>query len=162
MQIKKAQCRPQSARIGRVRERAKHRLLLPARRTLPNRYPYKTHGRERRMDQKTIKTPKTLNVVFTGVIRVYILGDTVSHVGLFDLLWTSAYLTFSLVHLPPFPVWSTGLCVYTVCETGGGGGMGGDWVVWRASTGVIHYLFVQISNLLNCFTTFGDHANQKG
>ncbi len=36
------------------------------------------------------------------------------------LLWTSAPLTFSVVHLPtPFPVRSTGLCIYTVCNGGG-------------------------------------------
>jgi hypothetical protein len=41
------------------------------------------------------------------------------------LLWTSAPLTFSLVHLPPpppFPVWiSTGIHVFIQCVTGGGG-----------------------------------------
>ncbi len=40
------------------------------------------------------------------------------------LLWTSAPLTFSVVHLPllpSFPVWiSTGVCIHTVCNRGGG------------------------------------------
>ncbi len=44
------------------------------------------------------------------------------------LLWTSASLTFSLVHLPPypppFPVWiSTRVCIHTVCKGGGIGGL---------------------------------------
>ncbi len=54
------------------------------------------------------------------------------------LLWTSASLVFSLVHLPslpPFPVWvSTGARIHTVCNRWGGG----DQVVWRAYPGVIH------------------------
>ncbi len=41
------------------------------------------------------------------------------------LMWTSAPLTFSLVHLPPsspFPVWiSTEVCSHTVCNRGGRG-----------------------------------------
>ncbi len=45
------------------------------------------------------------------------------------LLWASAPLTFSLVHLPPplpppFPEWiSTGVCIHTVCNRGGGDGV---------------------------------------
>ncbi len=46
---------------------------------------------------------------------------------------------------PPFPFSvsiSTGLCIYTVCNRGGGG----DRVVWRAYTGIIHCVFDQITN----------------
>ncbi len=44
----------------------------------------------------------------------------------------------------------TGVCIYAVCNGGGGEG---DRVVWRASTGVLHCVFDQILNLQNCFTT---------
>ncbi len=47
--------------------------------------------------------------------------------------------------------------IYTVCNTGGGGGVR---VVWRASTGLIHCVFDQIPNLQNCFTT--PNKNQEG
>ncbi len=40
-----------------------------------------------------------------GVYQSLSTGDTVSHVGIFDpALWTVAPVTFSLVHLSPFPV----------------------------------------------------------
>jgi hypothetical protein len=50
---------------------------------------------------------------------------------------------------PPFPVWiSTGVGIHhTVCNGRG------DRVVWRANTGIIHCVFDQIPNQLNCFTT---------
>jgi hypothetical protein len=62
-------------------------------------------------------------LVFT---RVYISGDTVSHVGIFDpSCETSAHLTFSLVHLPPPPprlpcVNKYSGMYHTECKRGGG------------------------------------------
>ncbi len=43
--------------------------------------------------------------------------------------------------------------VFIHCVKGRGGGGVGVRVVWRAYTGFIHYLFDQIPNLQNCFTT---------
>jgi hypothetical protein len=64
------------------------------------------------------------------------------------LLWTSAILTFSLVHHPPpLPcVNKDGVCIYTVYNRGWE-----DRVVWRTSI-VIHCVFDQFPNLQNCFT----------
>jgi hypothetical protein len=85
------------------------------------------------MDQITIKTTNPKCRLYWFLIE-FMIGDTVSHVGIFDPscelvnLWTP--LTFSLVRLPPprFSVWiSTGL-FFIQCVTGGGG----DWVVCRA------------------------------
>jgi hypothetical protein len=51
----------------------------------------------------------------------------------------SKLLTGSPPTPPPFPVWiSTGVCIYTVCNGGGGGG---DRIVWKAYTEVIHCEF---------------------
>ncbi len=60
------------------------------------------------------------------------------------LLWTIAALTFSLVHLPHSPVsLSTGVCIYSVCNGGGGAGIG----LCGAYTGVIHCVYDKIPNL---------------
>jgi hypothetical protein len=49
---------------------------------------------------------------------------------------------------------------YKVCNRGEG--RGGDRVVWRASTGVIHCVIDQIPNLQNCFTTSNKNLGGEG
>jgi hypothetical protein len=69
--------------------------------------------------------------------------------------------TFSQVHLPPPPL----PCVNKYrsiqsiqCVTKGGG----DRIVWRAYTGVIHCVFDHIPNLENCFTTPNKNLGVEG
>jgi hypothetical protein len=69
------------------------------------------------MDELTKKTPK-LNVVFTGVNRVYRL---VIHVGIFDP--AIAPLTFSLVHPPPPLSQKSTYSLYRQCVWLGGVGV---------------------------------------
>ncbi len=68
--------------------------------------------------QNTIKT-KNLKCLLYWCLIEFI--DWRSRQYFRPLLWTSAPLTFSLVHLPPRPVWiSIGVCIYTVWNRGGG------------------------------------------
>ncbi len=84
------------------------------------------------MDQITTKTPNSKSRIYWCIIEFIEWRYSQSCWNFRPLFWTSAPLTFSLVHLPhPFSVWiSTGLCIYTVCNGGGGGDLR---VVWRAS-----------------------------
>ncbi len=110
------------------------------------------------LNQITIKTPKPKCRLDWFLIEFIDWRYTQSCWYFKLLLWTSAPITFSLVHLPSLPVWiSTGVCIYTVCNTGGR-----DRVVWRAYTGVIHCVFDQIPNLQNCFTTPNKNLGGKG
>ncbi len=60
--------------------------------------------------------------------------------------------------LPPFLVWiSTGVWIFTVCNGGGGDGIG-----LCGKHGVIHCVFYQIPNLQNCFTTPNKNLGGEG
>ncbi len=75
------------------------------------------------MDQIYIKTPNPKCRLFWSLIEFIDWRYSQSCWYFRPHLWTSAPLTFSLVHLPPFPVWiSTGLFIQ--CVKGGGGGSG--------------------------------------
>jgi hypothetical protein len=55
--------------------------------------------------------------------------------------------------LPPFPMYSIYI-IQTVCDCGGGGGVGGvEMYCGPYSAGVLHSVTDQIQNLQNCFTT---------
>jgi hypothetical protein len=60
----------------------------------------------------------------------------------------------------PYPVYRSvhSLLQSIQCVRGGGG----NRVVWRASTGVIHCVFDQIPNLKNCFTTPNRNLGGEG
>jgi hypothetical protein len=74
------------------------------------------------MDQIPIKTPNPKFRLYWCLIEFIDWRDSQSCWYFRPLLWTSAPLTFSLVHPFPFPVWiSTGVCVHTVCKGGGEG-----------------------------------------
>ncbi len=69
------------------------------------------------MDQITIKIPNP-------ICRLY-----------WFLKGCCLALTFSLVHLPPFPVWkSIGVCIHTVCNGGGGRGSGCVESIYKSYT----------------------------
>jgi hypothetical protein len=79
----------------------------------------------------------------------------------------SKALTISLVHLSPLPYPCVNMYivqgyVFIQCVTGGGGRGGGGRAVWRASAGVIHYVFDKIPNLQNCFTTPNKNLGGEG
>ncbi len=77
------------------------------------------------MDQITIKTPNPKCRLYWCLTEFVDWRYSQLCWYFRPLLWTSAPLIFSLVHLlppPPFPVWiSTVVCIYTVCNGGGGG-----------------------------------------
>ncbi len=76
------------------------------------------------MDQIFIKTPNPRCRLYWGLIEFIDWRYSQLCWYFWPLLWTSAPLTFSLVHLPPPPflVWiSTEVCIHTVCNGGGGG-----------------------------------------
>ncbi len=78
------------------------------------------------IDQISIKTPNPKCRLYWYLIEFIDWRDSQSCWYFRPLLWNSAPLIFSLVHLPPpFPVWiSTVVHVFIQCVTGGGGG---DW-----------------------------------
>ncbi len=80
----------------------------------------------RSIDQLTIKEQNPKCRLYRCLIEFIDWRYSQSSWYLRPLLWTSAPLTFSLVHLsspPPFPVWiSTGVCIHTVCNRGDGTG----------------------------------------
>jgi hypothetical protein len=77
------------------------------------------------MDQISIKTPNPKCRLYWCLIEFIDWGYSKSCWYFRPLWWTSAHLTFSLVHLPPpppFPVWIiTGVCIHTVCNRRGRG-----------------------------------------
>jgi hypothetical protein len=84
------------------------------------------------MDQISIKTPNPqcrLYWCLKEFMNWKVEIQSVMLVFSTPLVNYSAPLTFSLVHVnplpPPFPVWiSTGVCIHTVCNGGGGRGSG--------------------------------------
>ncbi len=80
------------------------------------------------MDQITIKTPNPKCRLYLCLIEFIDWRYSLSFWYFRPLLWTSAPLTFSLVHLPPPPpVWiSTEVSIYTVCNGGEGIGLCGE------------------------------------
>jgi hypothetical protein len=78
------------------------------------------------MDHKTIKTPNPHCRLYCCLIEFVDWIYSQSWWYFRPIFWTSAPLTLSLVHLhppPPFQVRiSTGICIHTVCN--GGGGLG--------------------------------------
>jgi hypothetical protein len=117
------------------------------------------------MDQITIKTPNSKCRLYWCLIELIDWRYSQSCWYFRPLLWTSAPLTFSLVHLPPPPLFlceiSTGVWIYSVqCVTGGGGiRLCGEH---RAATGVIQCVFDQIPSLQNCFTTPNKNLGGEG
>ncbi len=102
------------------------------------------------MDELTIKEPNPKCRLHWCLIEF--IDWRYSHVGNLDSSCELAP-TNLLTGSPPPPLpgvnkYRGGLCIYTVqCVTWG------DRVVWRAFTGLIHWVFDQIPNLQNCFTT---------
>jgi hypothetical protein len=91
------------------------------------------------MDQISIKTPNPKCRLYWCLIEFIDLRYSQSCWYFRPLLWTSAPLTFSLVHLPPcppFPVWiSTGVYFHTdSVYPGRGGGSGCVESIYRSYT----------------------------
>ncbi len=75
------------------------------------------------MDQITIKTPTPKCRLDWCLIEF--IDWRYSQPWYFrPLLWTSVPLTLSLVHLHPLPLPCAGVCIYTVCNRVGRGGIG--------------------------------------
>jgi hypothetical protein len=97
------------------------------------------------MDEITIRTPNPKCRLYWCLIEFigWRYGQSCWYFR--PLFWNIAPLTFSLVHLsPPSQVY---VFICTVWQEGGG-----DRVVWRSYTRVIHCVFDQIPSLQNCFT----------
>ncbi len=101
------------------------------------------------MDQITIKTPNPKCRLYWHLMEFIDWRHGQSCWYFRPLLWTSAPLTFSLVHLPP-----PSLCEYGQFIQGVTGGRGEDRVVWD--------VFEQILNLQNCFTTPNKNLGGEG
>jgi hypothetical protein len=83
--------------------------------------------------------------------RVY-TGDSVSHVGIFDLSCKLATLYLLSSSTPP-PLVNKYTGLHSIqCVTGGGGGGGLSYVI-QCDSGVIRCVFDQIPNLQNYFAT---------
>ncbi len=107
------------------------------------------------IDQLTMKTPNPKCRLYWW-LKEFLEWDTVSHVGIFDPSCKLAPLyLLSSSPPPPLPFVSKYRSIYnihtfyTVCNRG----WGGDGVMWRAYSGIIHCVFDRIPNLQNCFTT---------
>jgi hypothetical protein len=78
------------------------------------------------MDQKSVKTPNPKWRLHWCLIEFIDWRYSQSCWYFRPLVWTSAPLTFSLVHISPFPVWiSTWAYIHTVCNRGEEGGVRG-------------------------------------
>jgi len=110
------------------------------------------------MDEITIKTPNHKCRLYWCFIEFIDSRYSQSWWHFRLRLWNIAPLTFSLTHLPSFPVWiSTGLCTYTVCKWGEGIGLCGDYIQELYTV----YL-TRFSNLQNCLTTPNKNLGEKG
>ncbi len=112
------------------------------------------------MDEIIIKTPNLKCRLYLCLIEFIDWRYSQSCWYFRPLLWNIAPLTFSLVHLLPFPVWiCTGLCIYTVCNRGGGEGIGlcGDHIQELYTVNLTRF-----RNQQNCFTTPNKNLGGKG
>ncbi len=112
------------------------------------------------IDQITIKTPSPKCHLFWFIVIVYRLEIQSVMLVFFTPLLNLRHSTLFTGSSPPppFPLWiSTGICIYKVCDGGGG-----DRVVWIASTGVVLWVFDQIQNLQSWFTTPNKNLDGEG
>ncbi len=107
------------------------------------------------MDQISTKTPNPKCRLYLCLIEFIDWRNSQSRWYFQPLLWTSAPLTFSLVHFLPFPPFRvnkySGTYVFIQFVTGGGGGGGGR--VSSCVESIYRSVFDQIPNLQKCFTT---------